>query len=71
MGCGDRKKQALATIVLSTRSATAICPYFGDKNNFKSQRRPYPIAEDQHVWMEWRDMGFSVGNYGSVAVSCM
>lgn len=47
------------------------CPYFGDKNNFKANDLYIHAEDPEHVWMEWQDMGFSVGNYGSVAVSCM
>lgn len=47
------------------------CPYFGDNNKFEANDLYIHAEDPEYVWIEWQDLGFSVGNYGGVAVSCM
>lgn len=47
------------------------CPYFGENNKFEANDLYIHAEDSEHVWMEWQNLGFGVGSYGNVAVSCM
>ena len=47
------------------------CPYFGENNKFEANDLYIHAEDPEHVWMEWQDLGFGVGSYGNVVVSCM